>query len=117
MSAVGVNRFKASSHPTKRDGLYLGVVKRVLPDGKAYVYIPKLANTLGPLRVLNMIEGSTINENNRVICGNIGGGTEEMYVIGHLTPVTLEYLTPGAAATQIEESARDIKITMFMNVD
>ena len=102
---VGINRFKASSHPTKADGVYLGVVKRVLPDGKAYVYIPKLANTLGPMRVANMIQGGTIAEGNRVICGNVGGSSEEMYVLGHLTPVTPEY------------SARDIKISIFMDVD
>lgn len=114
---VGVNRFKASSHPTKSDGVYLGVIKRVLPDGKVYVYIPKLANTLGPMRVANMIQGGTIAENHRVICGNVGGGTEEMYVLGHLTPVTLEYLTPGAATTQIEQATRDIKISIFMDVD
>lgn len=114
---VGVNRFKASSHPTRADGLYLGVVKRVIPGNKVYVYVPKLSNTIGPMRVLNMIEGSTINENSRVICGHVGGGTEEMYVIGHLTPVTLEYLTPGAATTQINQASRDIKISIFMDVD
>lgn len=115
--SIGVNRFKASSHPTRQDGVYLGIVKRVLPDGKVYVYIPKLANTLGPMRVANMIQGGTILENNRVICGNVGGGSEEMYVLSHLTPLTLEYLTPGAATIQINQATRDIKISIFMDVD
>lgn len=81
---VGVNRFKASSHPTKADGVYLGVVKRVLPDGKAYVYIPKLANTLGPMRsAFNFL----LSEENRVLCAFVGGSTEEMYIIGRTNGV------------------------------
>lgn len=113
---VGVNRFKASSHPTRSDGLYLGIVKRVISGNKVYVYIPKLSNTLGPMRVLNTLEGSTISEDSRVVCGHVGGGTEEMYVIGHLTPLSLEYLTPGAATTLINQSTRDIQISIFMDV-
>ena len=108
---VGVNRTKASSHPTRPDGIYLGVVKRVLPDKKVYVYIPKLSNTIGPMKVVNTIGGFQISEGNRVLCANVGGGTEEMYVIGHLAQqVSLEVVE------QISNESRDIKIIMFMDV-
>jgi hypothetical protein len=103
----GINRTKASSHPTRRDGIYLGVVRRVLPNNKVYVYIPKLSNTVGPMQVVNTIEGFQISEGNRVICANVGGGTEEMYVIGHLAQQI--------SASQADVS-RDIKISMFMDV-
>ena len=104
---VGINRTRASSHPTRADGIYLGVVRRVLPNNKVYVYIPKLSNTIGPMQVVNTIEGFQISEGNRVICANVGGGTEEMYVIGHLTKQI--------SASQADVS-RDIKISMFMDV-
>lgn len=112
---VGVNRTKASSHPTRPDGIYLGVVKRVLPNNKVYVYIPKLSNTVGPMQVVNTISGFQISEGNRVLCANVGGGTEEMYVIGHLaqqvsTDVSAEVVQ------QISNESRDIKIIMFMDV-
>jgi hypothetical protein len=106
----GVSRTKASSHPTRPDGIYLGVVKRVLPDGKVYVYVPKLANTIGPMQVVNTISGFQISEGNRVLCGNVGGGTEEMYVIGHLSQQV------SSEVVQVFEESRDIKIIMFMDV-
>lgn len=102
--SIGIDRFKASSHPTRADGIYLGVIKRILPDGRVYVYIPKLSNTVGPMRVTNAIEG-TVATNNRVICAHVGGGTEEMYVVGNVETVTLEQIS------------RDVRISMFMNVD
>lgn len=109
---VGINRTKASSHPTREDGIYLGVVKRVLPNGKAFVYIPKLSNTLGPMRVANIVGNSSLQENSNVLCAHVGGGTEEMYVIGHITKLILDYTT----ALDVSSLLRDAQLLSFMDV-
>lgn len=109
---VGINRVKASSHPTPIGGVYLGVVKTVLPDGKVYVYIPKFSNTVGPMRVTNQISGDAIAQDDRVICSHIGGGSEEMYVIGHL-----KIQNSSDGGTGADTSVRDIKLSIYMEVD
>jgi hypothetical protein len=76
---VGIDRFKASSHPTQQQGVYLGVIKTVTPDKKAYVYIPKFLNTVGPMRC---VSGFLLLEDTMVLCAHVGGGNEEMYIIG-----------------------------------
>ena len=76
---IGIDRFKASSHPTQQQGIYLGVVKTVTPDKKAYVYIPKFLNTVGPMRC---VSGFPLVPDAMVLCAHVGGGNEEMYIIG-----------------------------------
>jgi hypothetical protein len=78
---VGIDRFKASSHPTQQQGIYLGVVKTVTPDKKAYVYIPKFLNTVGPMR---SVSGFQLVQDTMVLCAHVGGGNEEMYIIGNV---------------------------------
>ena len=81
---AGIDRFKASSHPTQRQGIYLGIVKQVTPDNKAYVFIPKLANTIGPMRA---VSGFSLTNDIMVLCAHVGGGTEEMYILGTTTAI------------------------------
>jgi hypothetical protein len=76
---IGIDRFKASSHPTQQHGVYLGVIKTVTPDKKAYVYIPKFLNTVGPMR---SVSGFPLVTDTMVLCAHVGGGNEEMYIIG-----------------------------------
>lgn len=81
---AGIDRLKASSHPTQRQGIYLGIVKQVTPDNKAYVFIPKLANTIGPMRA---VSGFSLTNDIMVLCAHVGGGTEEMYILGTTTAI------------------------------
>lgn len=88
---VGIDRFKASSHPTQQHGIYLGVVKTVTPDKKAYVYIPKFLNTVGPMR---SVSGFSLVPDTMVLCAHVGGGNEEMYIIGATNTTDAPLFTP-----------------------
>ena len=127
---VGINRTKASSHPSRVDGVYLGVVKRVLPDNKVYVYIPKFSNTIGPMRVTNLVSSDLIVEGDRVLCTYVGGSNEEMYVVAHLkiqsassdggptgpTGPSGPAGATGATGPGVEAFEREIKLSIYMEV-
>jgi hypothetical protein len=87
MSSI-INRTKASSHPTPRGGIYVGVVKTVAQDGRVYVTIPKLGNTIGPIRVANLNLNNKPSVGTQVLCAYINMSNEEMYVIGNITPAS-----------------------------
>jgi hypothetical protein len=87
MSSI-VSRSKASSHPTRDGGIYIGQVKSVTPDGRANVFIPKLGNTIGPLRVLNSSTNNPIQVGVQVLCAHTNASTTEMYVLGYVNPIT-----------------------------
>jgi hypothetical protein len=87
MSSI-INRTKGSSHPTPPGGIYVGIVKTVAQDGRVYVTIPKLGNTIGPMRVLNLNLTDKPTIGTQVLCAYINMSNEEMYVIGSITPVT-----------------------------
>lgn len=86
MSSI-VNRTKASSHPTPPGGIYVGSVKSVAQDGRVYVTIPKLGNTVGPLRVANLNLNKKLTIGNQVLCAYTNMTNEEMYVLASITPV------------------------------
>ena len=104
---AGIDRFKASSHPTQRQGIYLGIVKQVTPDNKAYVFIPKLANTIGPMRA---VSGFSLAKDIMVLCAHVGGGTEEMYILGTTTAASalVSYLNDIGDVVITSSAANDI---------
>lgn len=103
-----VNRNKASSHPTKPGGIYVGVVKSSTPDGRVYVYIPRLANTLGPMRVLNSTVDTIPTVGTQVLCAHIDMSTAEMYVLGYVNPI---------ADSNEPVDLRDLRVELLMDVN
>jgi hypothetical protein len=85
MSSI-VNRLKGSSHPTPPGGIYVGSIKTVAQDGRVYVNIPKLSNTIGPIRVANSNANKRLTVGTQVLCAYTNMTNEEMYVIGNITP-------------------------------
>jgi hypothetical protein len=85
MSSI-VNRLKGSSHPTAPGGIYVGSVKTVAQDSRVYVNIPKLGNTIGPIRVANSNANKRLTVGTQVLCAYTNMTNEEMYVIGNITP-------------------------------
>ncbi len=79
-----VNRSKASSHPSPMGGIYVGIVKTVAADGRVFVSIPKLGNTIGPLRVANSNTNSPLVADEQVLCAFTSMSNDEMYVIGYI---------------------------------
>jgi hypothetical protein len=90
MSSSFISRTKGSSHPTPPGGIYVGIIKTVARDGRVYVTIPKLGNTIGPMRVLNLNLSDKPKIGTQVLCAYTNMSNEEMYVIGSVTPVTEE---------------------------
>lgn len=84
-----VSRTKASSHPSPLGGIYVGVVKTVAQDGKVFVLIPKLGNTIGPLRVANSNINRPLVVGNQVLCAYTSMANDEMYVIGYINPIDM----------------------------
>ncbi len=85
-----VNRSKASSHPSPMGGIYVGIVKTVAADGRVFVSIPKLGNTIGPLRVLNSNINTPLVANEQVLCAFTSMSNDEMYVIGYVNPKNIQ---------------------------
>jgi hypothetical protein len=108
MSSI-VSRSKASSHPTRDGGIYIGQVKSVTPDGRAHVFVPKLNNTIGPLRVLNSSSTNPIQIGVQVLCAHTNASTTEMYVLG--------YVNPSSDGPVIQTEFRDFRISLIMDVD
>lgn len=127
MSSI-VNRTKASSHPTPLGGIYVGSVKSVAQDGRVYVTIPKLGNTVGPLRVTNLNLNKKLTVGNQVLCAYTNMSNEEMYVLGSVTPI--DVFTPtitSAEAGQVIQydgtswvngiNMRDYQVISYMDVE
>lgn len=87
MSSI-INRTKGSSHPTPPGGIYVGVIKTVAQDGRVYVTIPKLGNTIGPIRVTNLNLNNKPTIGTQVLCAYTNMSNDEMYVIGNITPTS-----------------------------
>ena len=79
-----VSRSKASSHPSPMGGIYVGIVKTVAADGKVFVSIPKLGNTIGPLRVANSNINRPLLVGEQVLCAYTNMSNDEMYVLGYI---------------------------------
>lgn len=79
-----VSRDKASSHPSPMGGIYVGIVKTVTADGRVFVLIPKLGNTIGPLRVANSNINSPLVADEQVLCAFTSMSNDEMYVLGYI---------------------------------
>jgi hypothetical protein len=79
-----VSRSKASSHPSPMGGIYVGVVKTVAADGRVFVSIPKLGNTIGPLRVANSNINRPLVADEQVLCAFTSMSNDEMYVLGYI---------------------------------
>ena len=79
-----VSRSKASSHPSPMGGIYVGIVKTVANDGKVFVSIPKLGNTIGPLRVANSNINRPLLVGEQVLCAYTNMSNDEMYVLGYI---------------------------------
>lgn len=107
--SVIVSRSKASSHPTRDGGIYIGVVKSVTPDGRVNVFIPKLGNTIGPLRVLNSSSTNPIQVDVQVLCAHTNASTTEMYVLG--------YVNPSSDGAVVQSELRDFRVSLLMDVD
>ena len=84
-----VSRSKASSHPSPMGGIYVGIVKTVAADGRVFVSIPKLGNTIGPLRVVNSDINFPLVIGEQVLCAYTSMSNDEMYVIGYINPRNL----------------------------
>lgn len=111
-----VNRDKASAHPTKPGGIYVGVVKSVTPDGKVFVQIPYLGNTTGPLRVLNGSVNNPLTVNAQVLCAYTNMSSSEMYVLGYVNPTDIftPYISsPSYNDTLIYDGAKWANIPAF----
>lgn len=101
-----ISRTKASSHPTPRGGMYVGVVRTITPDGKYFVYFPKLDNTIGPIRkIQSTIE---VSIGTQVLCTFTNANNDSMFVIG-----SLNSSDPGVTA----DSIRDVLINSYMTVN
>ena len=92
-----VSRSKASSHPTRDGGIYVGIVKSVTPDGKAHVLVPKLGNTFGPLRMLNSSMDNPIAVDSQVLCAHTNASTTEMYILGYVNATEVSGAGPTGA--------------------
>ena len=130
MSTV-INRFKGSSHPTPSGGIYVGIVKAVNPDGRVHVAIPKLGNTIGPMRVAN--SNKKLTTGIQVLCAYINMSNDEMYVLGNITPIdvfspvitspvsgqVLQYDGTNWVNATIATGGnlRDIQVASYMDVD
>ena len=79
-----VNRSKASSHPSPMGGIYVGIVKTVASDGRVFVSIPKLGNTIGPLRVANSNTNSPLVADEQVLCAFTSMSNDEMLSLIHI---------------------------------
>ena len=90
-----VSRSKASSHPSPMGGIYVGIVKTVAADGRVFVSIPKLGNTIGPLRVANSNTNSPLLIDEQVLCAFTSMSNDEMYVLGYVNSrdIFTPYLT------------------------
>lgn len=84
-----ISRTKASSHPSPMGGIYVGVVKTVASDGKVFVSIPKLGNTIGPLRVANSNINRPLSAGMQVLCAYTSMANDEMYVLGYVNPIDI----------------------------
>lgn len=128
-----INRTKASSHPTPSGGIYVGSVKTVAQDGRVYVTIPKLGNTLGPLRVANSNLNKQLTVGTQVLCAYTNMANDEMYVLGNITPadVFTPVITSPVSGQVLQYngtkwvnatiasggSLRDIQVASYMDVD
>lgn len=84
-----ISRTKASSHPSPLGGIYVGIVKSVAADGRVFVSIAKLGNTIGPMRVANSNINRPLTANQQVLCAYTNMANEEMYVIGYINPIDI----------------------------
>lgn len=97
-----VNRDKASSHPSPMGGIYVGIVKTVVADGRVFVSIPKLGNTIGPLRVINSNINNPLVADEQVLCAFTSMSNDEMYVLGYVNSrdiFTPDLTTPSTGQT------------------
>lgn len=106
-----ISRTKASSHPTPLGGIYIGAIKSVAPDGKVFVSIPKLGNTIGPLRVLNASPDYSLPVGTQVLCAYTSASNDAMYVLGHISTSTTTY------GYVTKEELRNNLINSYMTVD
>ncbi len=79
-----VNREKASSHPLAPGGLYVGVVKSMLSDGRVNVFVPRLNSHYGPLRIAGQSAITRIEPEQQVVLAFMNSGTSEIIVIADL---------------------------------
>ena len=70
--------------------MYVGIIKTVAQDGRVYVTIPKLGNTIGPIRVINLDLSNKLTIGTQVLCAYTSMENDEMYVLGKITPSTIE---------------------------
>lgn len=83
-------------------GIYVGIVKTVAADGRVFVSIPKLGNTIGPLRVANSNINSPLVADEQVLCAFTSMSNDEMYVLGYINArdvFTPNLTTPSAGQT------------------
>ena len=76
-------------------GIYVGIVKTVAADGRVFVSIPKLGNTIGPLRVANSNTNSPLLIDEQVLCAFTSMSNDEMFVLGYVNSrdIFTPYLT------------------------
>lgn len=79
-----VNREKASSHPLAPGGLYIGIVKSLLTDGRVNVYVPRLNMMYGPLRIAGQSAITKIEPEQQVVIAFMNSGVSEVVVIADL---------------------------------
>lgn len=83
-------------------GIYIGIVKTVAADGRVFVSIPKLGNTIGPLRVANSNTNSPLLVEEQVLCAFTSMSNDEMYVLGYVNArdiFTPDLTTPSTGQT------------------
>jgi len=76
-----INRGKASSHPLKSGGVYIGFVKAFV-DSRATVEVPQLGCVFKNVEFINNTTRTVLAKNDRVLCTFIDLETSELFIIG-----------------------------------
>jgi len=78
---LSINRNKASSHPLKPGGVYIGIVKAFV-NSRATVQVPQLGCVFKDVDFINSSTRSVLAKNDRVLCTFIDQETSELFIIG-----------------------------------
>jgi len=78
---LNINKNKASSHPLRPGGVYIGVIKAFV-DSRATVQVPQLGCVFKDVDFVNSSTRNVLAKNDRVLCTFIDQETSELFIIG-----------------------------------
>lgn len=78
---LNINKNKASSHPLRPGGVYIGVIKAFV-DSRATVQVPQLGCVFKDVDFVNSSTRGVLAKNDRVLCTFIDQETSELFIIG-----------------------------------